>query len=65
MDWEEKLLAALSAGTIGSDDLTYVRVEHDDACRIFIGQDCSCQPALKFARNGKMIVIGDDGKPVN
>jgi len=65
MDWEEKLLAALLAGTIGSDDLTYVRIEHDDACRIFIGQGCSCQPTLKIARNSKMIVIGEDGKAVN
>lgn len=65
MDWEQKLMAAMAAGTLGSDEVAYVRIEHKDKCGIFRNRGCTCDPAVKFARGGKMITIGEDGKAVN
>ena len=65
MHWMEKLTRAIEQGTLSPAEATYVRIEHDDRCGIFNGLVCGCDAVVKFRRNGRMVVIGSDGKAAN
>lgn len=43
----DALLAHLRRSPMESGELVHVEVRHDDACRIFDGEPCDCDPEVE------------------
>ena len=63
MTYQRQLRKALSAGLIKTGEVTQVTVEHEDGCRVWKTNRCTCQPSIRILAGSRVVTLGEDGEP--
>jgi hypothetical protein len=63
MTYQHRIRQAIEAGLIVKGEVTHVTVEHQDGCRVWASNRCTCKPILRVLSGTEVATLREDAAP--